>query len=361
MRRVKLPLGVLVLVAAVLGQSPQPGVPTEAGMYLATANSNIKILGQIVTFTRSGSLAVSALTAGIKTAKANVQLLGPHAQTATDEKPLFYFIPAKQEAEAGVNAGDVVLIRLEKKAKRRQFEVAASGLWRGSSGISITHQVQLFRSEEKAGVFKLTPASPLSKGEYALYLTRGEGLSAYVYDFSVDRENGTKSTGHTENTPSVESPTNSAGNPSLTAAGPTGPSQQLASTPAGPLPQLKARPATASTTASSVQPGPDTSVAPSYSEGDVFEEASIGASFHGKPTIRHDGVEVYDVQQGGVAEDIGIKAGDFILALDDHYIFTIQELDTELRSHPSGSRVDIRYRRNALIYDNLITLGPRHP
>ena len=62
-----------------------------------------------------------------------------------------------------------------------------------------------------------------------------------------------------------------------------------------------------------------------------------------------------------VAEDIGIKAGDFIVAIDDHYLFTIQELDTELRSHPYGSRVDIRYRRNSLIYDNLITLGPATP
>jgi hypothetical protein len=81
-------------------------------MYLVTANSTTKILGQIVTFKRSGSLAVSGLTAGIKTRKENVQLLGPHAQTVTDEKPVFYFIPAKQEADAGVNAGDLVLVRL---------------------------------------------------------------------------------------------------------------------------------------------------------------------------------------------------------------------------------------------------------
>jgi hypothetical protein len=360
MRRIKLSLGILALAGAVLGQSPQAGIPTEAGMYLAEENGNTKILGQIVTFKRSGSLAVSALTAGIKTRKENVQLLGPHAQTVTDDKPVFYFIPAKQEAETGVNAGDLILIRLEKKTTRRQFEVAASGLWRGSSGISITHQVQLFRSEEKSGVFRLATAEPLSKGEYALYLTRGEGLSAYVYDFSVDREKEAKSMGHTENTPSVASSTNAAGNSSLAAAGPAA-SQQTASTTAGALPQLKTRPTTASAGASSVQQNPASSAVPSNSAGDVFEEASIGASFHGKPTIRHDGVEVYGVQQGGVADDIGIKAGDFILAIDDHYIFTIQELDTELRSYAYGSRVDIRYRRNGLIYDNLITLGSRHP
>jgi hypothetical protein len=168
-----------------MAQSPQPSVPTETGMYLGTANGFTKILGQIVTFKRSGSLLVSGATAGIKSKKENVQLPGPHAQTVVDGKPVFYFIPAKQEAEAGVNAGDLILIQLEEKPERRQFEVGAQGLWRGSSGISLTHQIQLLRSEEKPGVYKVTPAATLSKGEYALYLPRGHGTEPYVYDFSV--------------------------------------------------------------------------------------------------------------------------------------------------------------------------------
>jgi hypothetical protein len=162
----------------------QLGVPSDPGMYVATANGCTKILGQIVTFKRTGSRLVSGVTVGIKTAKENVQLLGPHSQTVTDGKPVFYFIPAKQEGDAGVNSGDLVLIRLEEKKERRQFEVGAQGLWRASSGISITHQLQLLSSEEKQGVYKITPAVTLAKGEYALYLTRGEGMSPYVYDFS---------------------------------------------------------------------------------------------------------------------------------------------------------------------------------
>jgi hypothetical protein len=71
------------------------------------------------------------------------------------------------------------------KPKRRQFEIGARGAWRASSGISITHQIQLFRSEAKPGIYTITPALELGKGEYALYLARGEGMQAYVYDFSV--------------------------------------------------------------------------------------------------------------------------------------------------------------------------------
>lgn len=186
---------VIVMLAVVaLAQAPQPAVsdagsgsiPSESGMYVQTAGGFNKILGQIVAFKRSGSLLVSKVTIGIKTRKENVQLLGAHAQTVVDDKPMFYFIPPKQEAEAGVNAGDLVLVRLEEKAERRQFEVGAEGAWRASSGISITHQIQLFRSETKPGLYTITPAVALGKGEYALYLARGEGMQAYVYDFSVN-------------------------------------------------------------------------------------------------------------------------------------------------------------------------------
>ena len=54
---------------------------------------------------------------------------------------------------------------LEEKAERRQFEIAAHGAWRSSSGISLTHQVQLFRSEVKSGIYKIAPGTTLGVGE----------------------------------------------------------------------------------------------------------------------------------------------------------------------------------------------------
>jgi S1-C subfamily serine protease len=92
--------------------------------------------------------------------------------------------------------------------------------------------------------------------------------------------------------------------------------------------------------------------------GDYDAELSIGASFHGNLVSRHDGVEVSVVQKAGVLDEIGVKAGDFILAIDDHYVFTIQELHNELRAHQLDSRVAIRYRRRTLIYDTFIKIGP---
>jgi hypothetical protein len=146
-------------------------------MYVETWSTRTKIIGQIAEFRRTGSLLASAVTVGIKAQKGNIQLLGAHAQTITSAQPVFYFIPPKQEAEAGVNAGDLILMRLEEKSTRRQFEIAAAGVWRASSGISLTHQIQLIRTEEQPGVYKLMPARELEQGEYALYLSRGEGMA----------------------------------------------------------------------------------------------------------------------------------------------------------------------------------------
>jgi PEGA domain/PDZ domain len=184
---------IVILAVAALAQAPRPtisdaasgSIPSGSGMYVQTADGFNKILGQIVSFQRTGSLVVSSMTLGIKTRKVNVQLLAPHAQTVVGGTPVFYFIPPKQAADAGVNAGDFVLIRLEEKPKRRQFEIGAQGAGRASSGISITHQIQLSRSEAKPGIYTITPAIELGKGEYALYLARGEGMQAYVYDFTV--------------------------------------------------------------------------------------------------------------------------------------------------------------------------------
>ena len=165
--------------------SAQVASPSDAGMYVQTGSGFTKIIGQIAQFTRTGSRLASTATVGIKSAKANIQLQGPHAQSVVSPQPTFYFIPPKQAAEAGVNAGDLILIRLEEKPQRRQFEIAAAGLFRASAGISLTHQIQLLRSEARPGVYVITPATELQRGEYALYLARGEGMAAYVYDFGV--------------------------------------------------------------------------------------------------------------------------------------------------------------------------------
>lgn len=320
MKPIMLVLGIIVLAGGSLAQSELPTLPTEPGMYVEATGGLTTIIGQIAEFKRSGSSLVSHATAGIKSQKENIQLLGPHAQTVVSPQPIFYFIPARQEAEAGVNAGDLILIRLEEKPERRQFEIAAHGAWRSSSGISLTHQVQLLRSEVKPGVYKVISAATLNNGEYALYLSRGEGMAPYVYDFGM-QEN------------------------SQVARVPTAPKEEVASTP----PKASPRPPSASGLVSESRH--------EAAKPDLFKDATIGVFCDGSPDVRHDGVRLTALTPGGPADESGIKVGDFILAINNHYLFTIRELQEEISRHEPGTTINVRYRRYSTINEAPVEVG----
>jgi membrane-associated protease RseP (regulator of RpoE activity) len=314
MKRIVLSFIAIVSLAVQSPAQTQAPVPADPGMYVEAAGGLTKIIGQIAEFKRSGSSFVSHATVGIKSQKENIQLLGPHAQTVVSSTPVFYFVPAKQEADAGVNAGDLILVRLEEKPERRQFEIAAHGAWRSSSGISLTHQVQLLRSEVKPGIYKISPATALSQGEYALYLSRGEGMAAYVYDFGA----------HESQPVAVREETN---------APPKGPPEIR------PMAQTSAKPSSAT---ASLQ---------------ISAQASIGIFCEGNPDVRHDGVTLTALTPGGPADQAGIKAGDVILAINDHYLFTIGELKEEISHHEPGTKIAVRYRRYSTIYDASVVVG----
>jgi hypothetical protein len=86
-------------------------------------------------------------------------------------------------------------------------------------------------------------------------------------------------------------------------------------------------------------------------------QASIGASFEGNPDARHDGVTLTAVTPGGPADQAGIKAGDVILAINDHYLFTIRELQEEISHHEPGSKIEVRYRHYSTINATSLVVG----
>jgi hypothetical protein len=279
-------------------------------MFVQNAGGGLtKIIGQIAQFTRTGSRLVSSATAGIKSAKVNIQLAGPHAQAIVSPQPTFYFIPPKQEAAAGVNAGDFILIRLEEKSQRRQFEIAAAGLFRASAGISLTHQVQILRSEPKPGVYMLMPATELSKGEYGLYLARGEGMAAYVYDFGVQ---GTlsKSAARARAHPAADIPERSAAVDSL-------------------VPSAAAKPANPPTQVETIA---------SLSQGGVL--GISGADWHQGGV---NGVEITDVAEDGSAQIAGLHKGNVITDVNGGHVRSTLELSHVLAQMGPGTRVSIGY------------------
>lgn len=111
---------------------------------------------------------------------------------------------------------------------------------------------------------------------------------------------------------------------------------------------------TAAVTATSTKPDP---APPANSSEGMAAEARIGIMVTGNPTARHDGVEISGVQPNGPADSIGIRPGDVILAIDGHYLYTIDELRAEPLRHESGARLRIQYRRDRIVSENSLTLG----
>lgn len=68
---------------------------------------------------------------------------------------------------------------------------------------------------------------------------------------------------------------------------------------------------------------------------------------------------VSQVVAGGPADQLGIKAGDVILAVDDHYLFTIEELNNAIVRCKPGAELKIRYRRYKMTYEAPLIVGSR--
>jgi hypothetical protein len=92
----------------------------------------------------------------------------------------------------------------------------------------------------------------------------------------------------------------------------------------------------------------------STSESASNSRGSIGAFSDNDPTIRHDGVQLTRVTPGGPADSAGIQVSD--LAVDNHYIYTGNELTHAIQALCPDSHVAIRYQRRASIVDTYLTV-----
>lgn len=89
-------------------------------------------------------------------------------------------------------------------------------------------------------------------------------------------------------------------------------------------------------------------------------KGSIGASSDEKPTVRHDGVTLSRVIAGGPCDKAGIIAGDVILAIDGHFIYTVDEMQAEIRDRKAGTQILIRYRGVGLTTEVPVILISEH-
>ena len=194
------PVPVSIAPAAGGGAAPAPDPnfpPPEVGVYWRDGASFVLIEGQALARAKVGGRAGSFFTYGMRSEHWDAYLDGPTSKNhVKDRQPKFYlYVPD------GISAADYVLIQLEKKGDRREFQVGSfGGVTAGKSGVKRDKEVP-FKAEHVAmRTYKISLESDLKPGEYAFFqgtgqqtmMSSGRGsspsggsASGRIYDFSV--------------------------------------------------------------------------------------------------------------------------------------------------------------------------------
>ncbi|MGB8013503.1 MAG: PDZ domain-containing protein [Terriglobales bacterium] len=295
--------GVAVRGEAVSPAEPQGSAPpTEVGVYLVHNDKLTEVQPEIVNW-QTGGVLKSTATLGIVKGDKNGKVLGAKSRTQTSI-PMEFLIKTLE----GTSVEEYQLLRLHKKSNRREFRSVTGGILHVSGG---AQRDEVAFQPEKIGsrIWKVV-IRDLPMGEYG-FLPPGVdsasiSSSGKIYTFEVAEE------AITQTSTNVSEPRDAAQEPAVNSE----------------TPHLLSA-----------------------------VEVTIGASSDENPTIRHDGITISRVVAGGPADLAGMRAGDVVLAIDGHYLYTGQEMAEEVLRHKPGTKMAIRYRRYRTIYEASVVMG----
>lgn len=276
------------------------GMPEEAGVYSVFNGKSTFLEPEVVNW-QTGGVAKSHATLFIVKGDINGKVLKPESPTQV-KTPVQFLIKTVE----GTSATEYQLLRLHQKGDRREFRSVTGGVLHQSGGAQ--RDEGSFQPEKIGDRLWRVRIDSLQAGEYG-FLAPGVSsvsisASGKMYTFGVNQDDR--------------------------AATPTLQEDKKAS----------------------VQVGSDGIAHPQS-----FSDATIGVSSDANPTVRHDGIALDHVTPGGSADRAGMTVGDVILAIDNHYLFTGEELDAEIKRHKPGTEIAVRYRRYSTIYDTSLVVG----
>jgi hypothetical protein len=164
------PAAQVVVAAAPISNYPNLP-PPEVGVYWKNGNAFVFVEGQAISQAKVGGKAGSMFTYGMRNEHWDAFLNGPRSKNViNDHQPVFYlYVPD------GTSASDYVLISLEKKGDRREFQIGSfGGMTGGKSGVK--RDKELAFTVEHAGIrtYKITPNVAMKPGEYAFFMGTGQ-------------------------------------------------------------------------------------------------------------------------------------------------------------------------------------------
>lgn len=273
----------------------------EVGVYLVRNGRLTEVQPEIVNWQTGGVLKHTA-TLGIVKGDKNGKVMRTKSPTQTTY-PLEFLIKTVE----GTSVEEYQLLRLHEKSNRREFRSVTGGILHVSGGAQ--RDDVAFQPEKIANRTWKVVMPNLPNGEYG-FLPPGVGsesisASGKMYTFGVTAENRTQASRN------ISQGRESAGS---------------IATHEMPIAQAVA-------------------------------QGTIGASSDDNPTTRHDGITLSRVVAGGPADQAGMRDGDVVLAIDDHYLYTGQEMNEVILRHKPGTRITVRYRRYGTIYEASVVMG----
>jgi hypothetical protein len=171
--------------------------PPEVGVYWKDGTNFVLVQGQALSQTKAGGKAGSFFTNGLRNQHWDAYVEGPTSKNIVKERrPAFYFY-----VPDGSDSSDYVLIKLNKKGDRREFQIGSfGGITGGKSGVQRDKEI-LFKADHLGiRIYRISLNEDLKPGEYAFFMGTGQSAmmspahggnrsggaaSGRIYDFSI--------------------------------------------------------------------------------------------------------------------------------------------------------------------------------
>lgn len=189
--------------AAVAGDPNDPMAKHGYGIYLFEEKDGKRKMTQlqpnVSAQNRTGGMFTASITPfGLGKIKTKANLPGRNANLQiTTTSPVFYFYLDTTSGGMNTSSGipstpnEFTLVRFNQRSDNREVTIAKSNSWGAKGGLSDEYVMGLKAEDLGNGVFKVTPAVVLKKGEYGFYLVNSgnsntsAGVGSKFFDFGV--------------------------------------------------------------------------------------------------------------------------------------------------------------------------------
>lgn len=190
--------------AAGTGDPNDPMSKHGYGIYLYEEKDGVRKMTQlqpnVSAQNRTGGAFTASMTPfGLGKIKTKANLPGRTANLQlTTTSPVFYFYLDTSSGGLNTASGipstpnEFTLVRFNQRSDNREVTIAKANSWGGKGGLSDEYVVPLKAEDMGNGVFKVTPAAEMKKGEYGFYLVNSgnsnvnAGIGSKFFDFGIN-------------------------------------------------------------------------------------------------------------------------------------------------------------------------------